>query len=326
MRLVFAGTPEFAATVFDAIVAAGHEVVCVLTQPDRPSGRGMKLVAGAVKQRALSHQIPVWQPATLKEPALQSRLGELFAPGKAGVMVVAAYGLILPQAVLDMPRLGCLNIHASLLPRWRGAAPIERALIAGDGETGVCVMQMEAGLDTGPVVLARRLTIDARDTAGSLREKLGALGATAIVDALAALAARGSNAIPATPQPEAGVAYADKIGKAEAWLDFRMGASGLDRRIRAFDPAPGAFGLLRGEKIKIWRARPGARRIEPALPGSIVSTGREGIQIACGADGRDTLVVDELQKSGGKRLAAPRFLAGFPLAAGECLESPPAHS
>jgi methionyl-tRNA formyltransferase len=326
MRLVFAGTPEFAATALDAIVAAGHEVGCVLTRPDRPSGRGMKLMPGAVKQRALGYAIPVWQPATLKDQAVQSRLGELFAPVEAEVMVVAAYGLILPQPVLDLPRLGCLNIHASLLPRWRGAAPIERALIAGDAETGVCIMRMEAGLDTGPVLLARKLPIDVRDTSGSLREKLGALGARTIVEALAALPARGRNAIAAHPQPETGVTYARKIGKAEAWLDFRMSANDLDRRIRAFDPAPGAFGLLGGEMIKIWRARPGARRSDPTSPGSIVSTARDGVQIACGADGRDTLVVDELQKSGGKRLAASRFLAGFPLAAGECLESPPAHS
>jgi methionyl-tRNA formyltransferase len=326
MRLVFAGTPEFAATALSAIVTAGHEVRCVLTQPDRPSGRGMKLVPGAVKQRALSCAIPVWQPATLKDEAVQSRLGELFAPAESEVMIVAAYGMMLPQRVLDMPRLGCLNIHASLLPRWRGAAPIEHALIAGDTETGVCIMRMEAGLDTGPVLLARSLPIDARDTSGSLREKLGTLGAQTIVEVLAALAVHGRNAITAHPQPETGVTYAGKIRKTDAWLDFRMSVNDLDRRIRAFDPAPGAFGLLGGETIKIWGARPGARRRDPASPGSIVSANRDGIQIACGADGRDTLVVDELQKSGGKRLAAPRFLAGFPLAAGACLESPPAHS
>ena len=326
MRLVFAGTPRFAATALDAIVAAGHQVQCVLTQPDRPSGRGMKLLPGAVKQGAASHGIEVWQPATLKDQAVQARLAQLFAPAAAELMVVAAYGLILPHAVLDTPRLGCLNIHASLLPRWRGAAPVERALLAGDAETGICIMRMDAGLDTGPVLLARKLPIDARDTAGSLREKLGALGAAAIVEVLSAIAAGGRDAVNAQAQPDAGATYAQKIGKAEARLDFRLSADELDRRVRAFDPALGAHGVLRGDAVKIWRARPGPRRAEPAAPGCIVAAGRQGLDIACGADGRDTLRAEELQKSGGRRLAVAEFLAGFPLAAGECFALPAANS
>jgi methionyl-tRNA formyltransferase len=326
MRLVFAGTPEFAVPALDAIVAAGHAVDCVLTQPDRPSGRGMKLLPGAVKQRAMGHGIPVWQPATLKDPAVQGRLGELFVPGAAQIMVVAAYGLILPRAVLDLPRLGCLNIHASLLPRWRGAAPIERALLAGDAETGVCIMQMDAGLDTGPVLLARSMGVDARDTSGSLRQKLGALGARMIVEALAALAAGGRESLVPHPQPDAGVTSAPKIGKAEARLDFGMSAADVDRRIRAFNPSPGAYALLRGEMIKIWGARPGAGRFEPASAGSVVSADHRGVAIACGADGRDTLVVEELQKPGGKRLAAPQFLAGFRLRTGDIFDAIPSQA
>ncbi len=230
MKLIFAGTPEFAAQALDAIIAAGHEVALVLTQPDRPSGRGLALRASPVKERALAAGIGVFQPPTLRDVAAQETIRAVGAEA----MVVAAYGLILPQVVLDMPRFGCINIHASLLPRWRGAAPIQRALLAGDAETGVCIMQMEAGLDTGPVLSSGELSIADDDTAATLHDKLAALGAELIVDALARLP------LAPCPQPDAGVTYAAKIEKAEAPLDWRLPAIQLARQVRAFNPFPGA--------------------------------------------------------------------------------------
>ncbi|HET7774752.1 MAG TPA: methionyl-tRNA formyltransferase, partial [Azospira sp.] len=230
MKIVFAGTPEFAAQALGALYAAGHEIPLVLTQPDRPAGRGMALQASPVKQLALAQGSEVFQPLTLKETEAQEKLRQV-APD---VMVVAAYGLILPQVVLDIPRQGCLNIHASLLPRWRGAAPIHRAILAGDAETGVCIMQMEAGLDTGPVLLSRNLPIDDRDTAQTLHDKLATLGAEAIVEALGCLP------LPAQPQPTAGVTYAAKLEKSESPLDWRRTAAELDRQVRAFTPFPGS--------------------------------------------------------------------------------------
>ncbi|MGL5003447.1 MAG: methionyl-tRNA formyltransferase, partial [Casimicrobium sp.] len=229
MRVVFAGTPEFAAKALIAQLNGAIDVVAVYTQPDRPAGRGMKLTPSAVKTAALAHSIPVFQPATLKAPDAQTELAAL----KPDVMVVAAYGLILPQAVLDIPRLGCLNIHASLLPRWRGAAPIQRAILAGDTESGVCIMRMEAGLDTGAVLLEKRTTISAADTAGSLHDRLAALGAEAIVEVLRRLA-QGDSPVE-VPQPAEGVTYASKITTDEAQIDWRIDATQIDRVVRAFN-------------------------------------------------------------------------------------------
>jgi methionyl-tRNA formyltransferase len=301
MKLIFAGTPEFAAQALAAIIAAGHEVALVLTQPDRPAGRGMTLQPSAVKKVALEHGIEVFQPLTLKDADAQAKIAALGAE----VMVVAAYGLILPQAVLDLPRLGCLNIHASLLPRWRGAAPIQRALLAGDKETGVCIMQMEAGLDTGPVLMRDAFDIAADDTTASLHDKLAALGARLIVDALAHLP------LPAEVQTSEGVTYAHKIEKLEAAIDWTKSAAELDRHIRAFNPFPGAQAAFAGQTVKLWAARPVDGDGEP---GSILAVDRKNIVIACG---QGALAVSELQKAGGKRLPVQQFLAGHPLKVGD---------
>ncbi len=300
MKLIFAGTPQFAALALRAIVDAGHDVALVLTQPDRQSGRGMALRASPVKELALSCGIEVFQPVTLRDADAQQRLRDVGAEA----MVVAAYGLILPQAVLDLPRLGCLNIHASLLPRWRGAAPIQRALLAGDGETGVCIMQMEAGLDTGPVLRAQSLPIADDDTAATLHDKLADLGARLIVDVLAAL--------PWVPvaQPESGATYAAKIEKSEAALDWRQRAVQLERQVRAFDPFPGALAHWQGQAIKVWRAQAEAGHGEP---GSVLAADRHGVVVACG---EGALRLLDLQKAGGKRLAAAAFLAGTAIVAG----------
>jgi methionyl-tRNA formyltransferase len=301
MRTVFAGTPEFAAQALAAVLAAGHDVPLVLTQPDRPAGRGMALQPSAVKRLAMAHGIEVFQPVSLKDGSAQERVADA-APE---VMVVAAYGLILPQRVLDLPVHGCLNIHASLLPRWRGAAPIQRALEAGDAETGVCIMQMEAGLDTGPVLLRGVLPVGADETAATLHDRLAELGARLIVEALARLP------LPATPQPAAGVTYAHKIDKAEATVDWRRPADAIDRQVRAFNPFPGAQARLDGQAVKIWRASPlpGVGEI-----GTILAVDRSGIVVACGTG---ALRIEELQKAGGRRLAVREFLAGHALAAGD---------
>jgi methionyl-tRNA formyltransferase len=250
----------------------------------------------------------VLQPPSLKDAAVQARLAEL-APD---ALVVAAYGLILPQAVLDIPRLGALNVHASLLPRWRGAAPIERALLAGDPVTGVCIMQMDAGLDTGPVLLRDELPIAPEDTAGTLHDKLAALGARLVVAALDGLAA---GTLRPTPQPAAGVTYAAKIARDETRLDWSRSANELARRVRAFDPAPGAGARVRGVELKIWRAAVVAAR---GAPGAVVAAGAEGISVACGDGG--ALRLEELQRAGGRRLPAAAFLRGFPLAPGDRFE------
>ncbi len=306
MKLIFAGTPDFAALSLNAILAAGHRVELVLTQPDRPSGRGMTLRSSPVKEAAEASGIDVFQPLTLKDPAAQERVRAV----QADAMIVAAYGLILPQAVLDMPRFGCINIHASLLPRWRGAAPIQRAILAGDAESGVCIMQMDAGLDTGPVLLSGRVPISAEDTAGTLHDKLAELGARLVVDTLAKLP------IDAVPQSEDGLTYAAKIDKAEAQLDWRLPAVQLERQIRAFNPFPGALGSLDGVAVKVWRAEMVAAA---ATPGTILSVERKGIIVACGDGG---LRLTELQKAGGKRLPAAQFLAGNPIAPGAVFTLP----
>ena len=271
MRVVFAGTPDFAVPALEAIGDAGHEVVLVLTQPDRPSGRGLAAAAGPVKQAALRRAIPVFQPATLKDADVQARLRD----ADADVMVVAAYGLILPQGVLDLPRLGALNIHASLLPRWRGAAPIHRAILAGDRETGVCIMQMDAGLDTGPVLLREAVPIAPDATAGTLHDRLAALGARLVVAALDGLA-RG--VLRPTPQSADGVTYACKIEKAEARVDWMRGADEIERQVRAFNPFPGAATVLRTTEIKLWRAERLAAGT--GAPGTVVRADAGGIDVA----------------------------------------------
>jgi methionyl-tRNA formyltransferase len=306
VRVIFAGTPEFAAQAMQAIVAAGHEVALVLTQPDRPAGRGMALQPSPVKRLALDKGIEVFQPVTLKEAAAQAKIAAVGAE----VMVVAAYGLILPQAVLDLPRFGCLNIHASLLPRWRGAAPIQRALLAGDAETGVCIMQMEAGLDTGAVLLRGRFSIAADDTSATLHDRLAELGAQLVVDALGRLP------LPGEPQSAEGVTYAQKVGKAEALIDWSLSAAELDRHLRAFNPFPGAQALFGGQTIKLWGAVPVAGAGEN---GQILRVDRDSIVVACGSG---ALAVSELQKAGGKRLPVRDFLAGHPLKAGDRFDLP----
>jgi len=301
MRVVFAGTPDFAALALQAIVAAGHELRLVLTQPDRPAGRGMSPQPSAVKRLAVDRGLAVFQPLTLKDAAAQARI----AAERPDVMVVAAYGLILPQAVLDIPRFGCINIHASLLPRWRGAAPIQRALLAGDRESGVCIMQMEAGLDSGPVLLRGACAIGPGDTSATLHDRLAALGARLVVEALAGLP------LPAIAQATAGVTYAAKLGKAEAVIDWSKSALDLDRHIRAFNPFPGAQARLHGQTVKLWHAVPVGGSGED---GQILRVDRDSIVVACG---EGALAVSELQKAGGKRLAVREFLAGHALKAGD---------
>ncbi len=304
MRLIFAGTPEFAAAALRALIAAGHSIPLVLTQPDRPAGRGMKLKASPVKEVALAHGLPVAQPENLKTEEARRPIVE----AAADLMVVAAYGLILPQAALDLPRLGCVNIHASLLPRWRGAAPIHRAIEAGDGETGITLMQMDRGLDTGAMLVKSTLPILDTDTTGSLHDKLAELGAREIVALLPRLA---TGAVPAESQDDSLATYAKKIGKDDARLDWSRPAVELDRRIRAFNPA---HALLGGESLKIWRAR----RVEGAgAPGTVLAVGKDGPRIACG---EGALELIELQKPGGKRMEVAAFLAGTSIKVGDRLQ------
>ncbi|WDD95716.1 methionyl-tRNA formyltransferase [Burkholderia sp. FERM BP-3421] len=315
LRVIFAGTPEFAAAALAAIHEAGFAVPLVLTQPDRPAGRGMKLQASAVKRYALEHGLPVAQPPSLrrtgKYPAEAAAALDMLRATPHDVMVVAAYGLLLPQEVLDLPRHGCINIHASLLPRWRGAAPIHRALEAGDAETGVTLMQMDAGLDTGAMLSEARTPIAVDDTTATLHDKLAAQGARLIVEALVEL--ERSGALASTPQPAAGVTYAEKIAKHEAALDWREPAEVLARRVRAFDPFPGGAGTLDGATLKLWAAEAAPAR-GAAEPGTIVEAGPDGVVVACGAG---ALRVTQLQKPGGKRLPVREFLAGAPLEAGQ---------
>jgi len=308
MRIIFAGTPEFAASALAALHDAGHEIALVLTQPDRPAGRGLKLLPSAVKALALERGLEVFQPANLKDEQTQQRLRVL----AADLMVVAAYGLILPEPVLALTRLGAINIHASLLPRWRGAAPIQRAILAGDASTGISIMQMDRGLDTGPVLAAEAIAITAEDTGGSLHDKLAELGARLIVSALAQF---GRGELRARPQSEAGASYASKISKADAEIDWHQSAAVIERKVRAFNPLPGASTSTRSVGLKVWRARVSAAE---GTPGTILEAGPGGIVVACGSG---ALQVEELQRAGGKRLAAAQFLAGFPVAAGERLET-----
>ncbi|MDP1548867.1 MAG: methionyl-tRNA formyltransferase [Nitrosomonas sp.] len=306
MRIIFAGTPVFAATALDALLNAGHEIILVLTQPDRPAGRGMKTAASAVKLLAQQHDLALLQPLTLKSAEIEMQLLAL----AADAMIVAAYGLILPESVLKIPRLGCLNIHASLLPRWRGAAPIQRAILAGDQETGITIMQMDAGLDTGAVLLKRSIAITPDDTTQSLHDKLGLLGAQSIVEALVLLQ---QGKLSPTVQDETLACYAAKIKKTEAEIDWRQSAEQINRVVRAFNPNPGAYTYFRDVVLKIWQTRVVVGR-GVGKPGEIVVVDREGITVACGSG---MLQIEIVQKPGGKKLSSADFLAGNNLQPGE---------
>ncbi len=318
MRVVFAGTPEFAAVALAALHDAGYAIPLVLTQPDRPAGRGLQLQPSPVKQFALKHGMPVAQPVSLrlggKYPEDAARAHDLLRATPHDVMVVAAYGLILPVSALGIPPRGCINIHASLLPRWRGAAPIHRAIEAGDAETGITIMQMDEGLDTGDMLLIGREPISPDDTTGSLHDRLAALGGRLIVDALRRLA---DGSLSRTPQPADGVTYAAKIAKEEGALDFRLPAAVLLRRIRAFNPFPGASAQVDGITLKLWGAHVASMRGEP---GCVLAIDGDGVTVACG---EGALRLTELQKPGGKRLPAAAFLQGFPMKIGQRLQLSP---
>ena len=315
MDIAFAGTPEFAREALAALHAAGHTVRLVLTQPDRPAGRGLKLQASAVKQLALTHNIPVAQPRSLRlegkfpEDAIAARVA--IEAAQADIMVVAAYGLILPQWVLDAPRLGCLNIHGSLLPRWRGAAPIHRAIEAGDSETGITIMQMDAGLDTGDMLLIETLPIAPTDTTGVLHDKLAAMGGKMVVEALH-LAVKGE--LRPVKQPQAGVTYAHKVEKHEAAINWNQTADQIVRRIRAFNPFPGAHTMLNGEVLKVWGASVSPEQpLQTAKTGEILALVPGLIKVAAM---NSVVNLTELQRAGGKRLSAADLLRGFEIKPG----------
>jgi methionyl-tRNA formyltransferase len=302
MKIIFAGTPDFAVPTLAALIEAGHEIVMVLTQPDRPAGRGMKLKASPVKELALQHNLPVYQPETLKTPESREPLLAL----DADVMVVAAYGLILPQAVLDLPKRGCYNVHASLLPRWRGAAPIQRSLLAGDAETGVTIMEVVLALDAGAMLKKGVVPITESDTAQSLHDVLATMGGRLMVEVLAGL-----DDIRPEPQDESLVTYAEKLRKDEALLDWKRSATELSRQVRAFNPFPVAQATFNDEIWRIWMAT--AAVGTSGAPGEILDTS-DGILVACG---EGALRITELQKPGGKRLSARDFLAGSQLKRGD---------
>lgn len=315
LRVGFAGTPAFAAAALSSLIRAGYTIPVVLSQPDRPKGRGLATASSEVAALAAEHSLDLRQPATLRGDADVAGLRAI----DVDVLVVAAYGLILPQPVLEWPRFGCLNIHASLLPRWRGAAPIARAIEAGDSETGVTIMQMDRGLDTGAMIERRALPIDARETAGSLTPKLAALGAAAIVDTLATLAMlAATGTLAATPQPADGVTYASKVQRAQARIDWTRDDRAVDCAIRAFDPWPAAWTTFDGEIVKIWRASPlpdagAGAPIAPIAPGTVVRAHAQGLDVACG---RGVLRIDELQPANARRMPAAAFVAGRRIAPG----------
>jgi methionyl-tRNA formyltransferase len=300
LRLIFAGTPEFAAVALKALLSAGHRIELVLTQPDRPAGRGLKLEASAVKRLAEKNGLALAQPVTLRDDVAVNAIQAV----RADAMVVAAYGLILPRSVLALPRLGCLNIHASLLPRWRGAAPIQRAILAGDKESGVTIMQMNEGLDTGDILLRQSIEIVPDETAGSLHDKLAVFGAQLIVRAL-------EQTPTPVPQDHTAATYAAKIDKREAIIRWTDSMNSIERQVRAFNPFPGASTTLDGINIKIWRAN--ALSQQAATPGAVMEATDDRLIVACG---EGALTIHEMQRAGGKRLSTRNFLRGFPLAPG----------
>jgi methionyl-tRNA formyltransferase len=308
LRVAFAGTPPFAATALAALDRAGHEVVLVLTQPDRPAGRGLKLASSAVAQWAEGRGLPLHKPRTLKAAEAEDAIRAV----RPDVMVVAAYGLLLPAAVLRIPPHGCLNIHASLLPRWRGAAPIQRAILAGDAQTGISIMCMDAGLDTGPVLLQKPLAIGSRETAGTLTQALSVLGAEAIAEALGRLPQ-----LEPRQQDAASATYAAKVAKAEARIDWSLPNEAVDRQVRAFNPVPGAETLFRGEILKVWEADPAAGI---GAPGTVLEAENGRIRVACGVG---SLILRTLQRAGGRRLDAAGYLRGTDLASGAVLGQKP---
>jgi methionyl-tRNA formyltransferase len=327
MRVGFAGTPPFAACALSAIDRHGSTIALVLTQPDRPFGRGLAAAPSAVKRYAVEHGLSVHEPASLRAEAVQSALAET----ALDVLVVAAYGVLLPPAVLAWPRYGCLNIHASLLPRWRGAAPIARAIEAGDATTGITIMQMDAGLDTGPIIARHSIAIDPRDTAGTVHDRLATLGAGMIVDALAQLAR--DRRLPSAPQPAEGATYAAKIGRADALIEWSQDAHTLDRRIRALSPTPGAVAGWQGIPVKIRAAvpldrpvshadgRPGFERKAGHESGTVIAVGREGIDIDCGPESNPgVLRLTALQPAAGRTMSAQAFAAGRGVAPGRRFE------
>lgn len=309
MKIIFAGTPEFAVPALDALIKAGHEIVMVLTQPDRPAGRGMKLKASPIKVLALQHNLPVFQPETLKTPEAQAAIANV----NADVMIVAAYGLIIPTVVLKMPSLGCYNIHASILPRWRGAAPIHRALLAGDNETGVTIMEVVPALDAGAMVSIGTVPISDTSTTQSLHDALSVLGADLMVEAMQTLAQNGS--LSATPQDESLVTYAHKLEKAEASIDWAKSAIEISRQIRAFNPFPVAQSLYKGEVCRIWMATAKETHdFSSTTLGEIINIAHGTIEVVCG---EGVLSIAELQAPGGKRLPASAFIQGHHVQVGD---------
>jgi len=308
LRVLFAGTPEFAARCLATLLGSRHEVFCVMTQPDRPSGRGLTPSLSPVKRLAIDRGIRTLQPETLKDPNVQKEV-KLLRPD---AIVTAAFGLIFPQSVLEIPQRGAINVHASLLPRWRGAAPVQRALLAGDRETGVSIMQMDPGLDTGPVLLQERIPILDSDTAGTLTDRLAELGGKLVVRALDALEA---GRLTAVPQPAEGMTYAPKLEKREFRVDWRQNGAAVDRQVRALDPSPGAGARVRGTELKIWAC---AVVEGNGHPGEVLIADKRGLLVACG---KGALQVLELQRPGGRRLNAADFLRGFQLSAGERFET-----
>jgi methionyl-tRNA formyltransferase len=310
LTIAFAGTPAFAVPTLESLLKSRHRVAVVYTQPDRPAGRGRQLHISPVKECALRHGLPVEQPVTLRTEGAADTLSRY----QIDVMIVVAYGLLLPKAVLSLPRFGCLNIHASLLPRWRGAAPIQRAVLAGDPQTGVCIMRMEEGLDTGPVYLERMLDIGSRDTAGTLHDRLADLGAAALLQALEGVIA---GTLEPHPQPAAGVTYARKILKEEAVIDWSRPAQEIDRRVRAFNPTPVAETLWRGQQLRVWEAAPDGV-LHGAAPGTVVSADADGIVVAAG---EGALRLQRIQLAGRKPTSAADFLNAHSIA-GDCLGTP----
>jgi methionyl-tRNA formyltransferase len=325
MKVIFAGTPDFARVALAALIAAGHQIVAVYTQPDRPAGRGLAVKASPVKELALTYGIRVEQPKTLKDASAQSMLASI----EADVMVVAAYGLILPEVVLNMPPMGCINIHGSLLPRWRGAAPIVRAIETGDVQTGICIMQMDVGLDTGAVISEHIEPILPTDTASTLHDRLAALGARAICQALGQ-AVQFDRPLPSVAQPQEGATYAAKVSKSEALIDWRQSAQTIVNRVRAFDPFPGSVAFWRGEPVKIWSANLPIEHqalvgnhldLTSFEPGSVVAINPQSVVVRCGIGVQIGLIeLTAGQKPGGKRLSGAAFMQAMAPALKESFE------